>query len=35
MFNSKKNKFNVKISEKTKYVTPKEYCLKAKKSIKK
>ena len=35
MFNSKRNKFNVKISEKAKYVTPKEYCLKARKSIKK
>lgn len=34
MFKIKKNKFNVKISEKAKYMTPKEFCLKTRKSIK-
>ena len=34
MFKIKKNKFNVKISEKAKYMTPKEFCLKTIKSIK-
>ena len=34
MFNLKKNKFNVKISEKTKYMTPKENLMKIKEKLK-
>lgn len=34
MFYSKKNKFNVKISEKAKYMTPKENLMKIREKLK-
>ena len=33
MFNLKKNKFNVKISEKAKYMTPKENLMKIREKL--